>query len=347
MRRAAPRMLWSGPQPPSGSCAGARLGQGWGRAGAGWRAGQRSFLQVILLPSALTCPSLLSPFLPCSSASSAGLPTSPDLLAGLQQAMALLQQPASGLQGNGAHHSTLRRQDAFSQLVTALVHALQGVPPGDAQLRAQAEAAVQQQVLQPLAAALAEVQSLVAAGAAGQPAQLRAVVWRLQAALQQYQALLNGLEAHAWYDDASSSASSGNGSMLAAPGAAEQEGVAAAAVAAFLACWPLLAQACDWVGRLPAAGPSSGGLAAARRDLYHELAHCMGSCISLDQEGAQRLLPSFADTTAACFFLPGAHGPGSHLEEPSCRCWARWAQQLAATAPLLACLLPSCQVPPC
>lgn len=66
--------------------------------------------------------------------------------------MALLQAPA------WRQHS--QYQDAQCQLVTGLVHALHGIPPGDAALRTAAEAAVQQAIFAPLAAALQELAGL-------------------------------------------------------------------------------------------------------------------------------------------------------------------------------------------
>ncbi|PRW18313.1 ARM repeat-containing [Chlorella sorokiniana] len=165
----------------------------------------------------------------CSAAASASLPASAALLGGLQRGMALLQQPARQHQ----------YQEAHSQLVAGLVHALHGVPPEDQQLRAQAEAVVQAAVFQPMAAGLQEVHILMAVSAAAQ---------------------------------------------LAA-----------------------LADVCGWLGRLPA------GAAAAWREMYHELAQCLCSAMVLEPEAAQTVLPSFADTVASCFFLPGAHALGRPL----------------------------------
>lgn len=243
----------------------------------------------------------------CSSAAAAGLPTSAELLAGLQQGMLLLQQPAR----------CERYQDAQGQLVAGLVHALHGVPPGDAQLRAQAEQAIDALVFQPLAAALREAEALAGAGAAPpRPAQARAAVWRLHAALRQYQALLNSLESYAWFDEDGGSVSgngncmsNGSGAGAAAQHAQMARGVAAA-VASLLACWPQLAEMCGWLGRLPV-GPGGGGLAGMRRELYQELSHCVCSCISLDRDASQQVLPSLVDTVATCLFLPGGWVGGS------------------------------------
>ncbi|KAL4458064.1 hypothetical protein ABPG75_012929 [Micractinium tetrahymenae] len=245
----------------------------------------------------------------CSSATTSGLPTSPKLLVGVQQAMALLQAPI--------WRQRSQYQDAHCQLVTGLVHALHGIPPGDAVLRAAAEAAVQQAIFAPLAAALQELAGLGAAVAApgqapGAPlplaaaAQQRAVLWRLHAALRQLQALLNGLESYALYDGASdseSSTSGAGGSSLA--GQEVARGVAAAAVGVVLVCWPQLAEVCAWRSGGASLAPAGSGT-ALQRELYGEVAHCLSSCIGLDPEAFRRVLPSFCDTAAACFFLPGA-----------------------------------------
>lgn len=221
--------------------------------------------------------------------------------------MMALQAP-----GSAGHYT-----EANGQLVAALVHALHGVPPGDPALRAQAEAAVQQHVFQPLAAALAETRALAAAppGDASQAA-TRAAVWRLHSALRQLQALLNQLESYAWYEpDSSSSMGSSSTASLPNGSAAGQEavarGVAAAAVSAFLAAWPQLAEVCGWAASLPVPrGGGGGGLAAARREAYAEAAQCLCSSISLDPEAAAAALPSLADAASAHFFLPGACGEG-------------------------------------
>lgn len=238
------------------------------------------------------------------------MPTSGELLSGVRHGMVLLQQPGAYAQ----------YQDAHGQLVAGLVHALHGVPPGDAQLRAQAEAVVQQHIFQPLTAALGEVRGLMGGGPAGQQpaAAVRAAVWRLHAALRQFQALLNQLESYSPYESDSSSSVGGSSSSLAAAAmatAATQEamarGMAADAVASFLSCWPQLAEVCVWAGQLPATPSGSSGLAAVRREAYAELAQCLSSCIALEQEAAQAALPSLAAAAAAHFFLPGEGAAGA------------------------------------
>ena len=134
-------------------------------------------------------------------------------------------------------------------MVTGLVHALHGVPPGDLQLRALAESVVQAAVFQPVAAALQDVHGLIAGGAAAQLAAVRTATWHLHAALRQLQALLNGLESYA--DGMPSCSDGGTAGDSCGPVAIEScawadkealaRGVAAAAVAALLSCWPQLA----------------------------------------------------------------------------------------------------------
>lgn len=238
--------------------------------------------------------------LACSAAAAASLPTSAELLGSLQRSVVLLQEPARHQQ----------YQEAHSQVVAGLVHALHGVPPGDLQLRGQAEAAVHAAVFQPMAASLQEVHSVMAAPAPAQLAAVRAATWRLHAALRQLQALLNGLESYAWYDGMANSSNSGATATSIALSAAERgscaanevvaRGVAAAAVAALLTCWPQLAEVCGWLGRLP------NSAAPVRRELYQELSQCLCSAMVLNPEAAQQVLLSLADTAAATFFLPGA-----------------------------------------
>lgn len=196
--------------------------------------------------------------------------------------MALLQAPV--------WHQHSQYQDAQCQLVTGLVHALHGIPPGDAALRTAAEAAVQQAIFAPLAAALQELAVLGAdvAGPGSGPhapaplavaVQQRAALWRLHAALRQLQALLNGLESYALYEGASDSEScagvAGSGGMA---GQEVATGVAAAAVSVVLACWPQLAEVCAWrCGGAPLA--PAGGRATLQRELYAEVAQCLSSCI--------------------------------------------------------------------
>lgn len=287
----------------------------------------------------------------------------------MQQGIALLQAPTC--------RQHRRYQGAQCQLVTGLVHAVHGAPPGDAALRSAAEVAVQQAIFSPLAAALQELAGLggAAAGLApGAPmplavaAQQRATLWRLHASLRQLQALLNGLESYALYEGPSDSyANAGSSSSLAGQEAAC--GVAAAAVRVVLACWPQLAEVCAWrCGGAPLAPAGDG--AALRRDVFAEVAQCLSSCIGwagrragagrgghragvllapsglrraidipgslmivgrrpavhccpaqacpsvcaaplrhhhcrLDSEAFRRVLHPFADTAAACFFLPG------------------------------------------
>ena len=199
-------------------------------------------------------------------------------------------------------------EEAHSQMVTGLVHALHGVPPGDLQLRALAESVVQAAVFQPVAAALQDVHGLIAGGAAAQLAAVRTATWHLHAALRQLQALLNGLESYA--DGMPSCSDGGTAGDSCGPVAIEScawadkealaRGVAAAAVAALLSCWPQLAEVCGWLGRLPARA------APARQELYEELAQCLCSAMVLKPEAAQQVLPSFASTVAATYFLPGA-----------------------------------------
>lgn len=263
------------------------------------------------------CPCPVTPAAACSCATSSALPTSQQLLAGVQQGMVLLQQPQQYQQ----------YQEAHSQLVTGLVHALHGIPPGDAQMRAVAESTVQQHIFAPLAVSVQEVlgpsAAMAAAGgaaAAGAGHQLRAALWRLTAALRQFHALLNALESHSWYDAAGSTSSGG----MAGSGGQQEvaRGVTQAAVAAFLSCWPRLADVCcSWQGL-----PAGASLATLRRELYQEAAHCICSCIALEREAFQQVLPSFAEAAAACFFQPGGsiwqlllsiHMQSSHLRAHS------------------------------
>ena len=240
-------------------------------------------------------PSFWSPP-PHSCATVSGVPACAELLAGVQQGMALLQQPARFAQ----------YQDAHSQLVNGLVHVLYGIPPGDAQLRSTAEAVVQRSVLGPLAAALQGVAALGVGAASPGVQQQAAVLWRLHAALRQFQSLLNGLESYSLYECGGSDA--GGSACSSGSGLAGQEvarGVAAAAVATLLSSWPQLTQVCTWrcgSGVALAQPRSAGGL---QRELYGEVAHCLSSSIALEPEAFRAVLPSFVDTAAACFFLPG------------------------------------------
>lgn len=196
----------------------------------------------------------------------------------MQQGIALLQAPTC--------RQHRRYQGAQCQLVTGLVHAVHGAPPGDAALRSAAEVAVQQAIFSPLAAALQELAGLGGAVAGLAPAapmplavaaQQRATLWRLHASLRQLQALLNGLESYALYEGPSDSyANAGSSGSLAGQEAAC--GVAAAAVRVVLACWPQLAEVCAWrCGGAPLAPAGDG--AALRRDLCAEVAQCLSSCI--------------------------------------------------------------------
>lgn len=245
--------------------------------------------------------------------------------------MALLQSSAARYQ---------QYQDAHCQLVTGLVHALHGIPPGESGLRAAAEAAVQRAVFAPLGAALQEVAAAAAATGAlsgvrppqtlAAAAQQRAALVRLHVALRQLQALLNGMESYAWYEEGSSGSGveeSGSGSSSAGGGGAGgayevARGVTAAAVGVVLACWPELAEVCAWRcgghALVPAGGASSAP--AVQRELYAEVAHCLSSCISLDAEAFRQALPSFADTAATCFFLPGGlvQAGGVNTREAGC-----------------------------
>lgn len=243
-------------------------------------------------------------FFVCSAAAAASLPTSAELLGSLRRSVVLLQEPARHQQ----------YQEAHSQVVAGLVHALHGVPPGDLQLRGQAEAAMQAAVFQPMAASLQEVHRVMAAPAPAQLAAARAATWHLHAALRQLQALLNGLESYAWNDGMASC--SNNGTLPAAekghcaPDEFVARGVAAAAVAALLTCWPQLAEVCGWLGRLP------NSAAPVRRELYQELSQCLCSAMALNPEAALQVLLSLADTVTDTFFLPGAAcRPGAH------KCW--------------------------
>ena len=265
-------------------------------------------------PPSFLCP-LSCAALHCSFTTAAGLPTSSQLLAGVEEGLALLLHPPQYQQ----------YQHAVSQLVTGLVHALHGIPPGSQALRARAEAALQQHIFMPLAAALQRLRGLAELAPGGSPAavpahQLRGAVWHLHAALHQVQALLNALES---YSGEPAAAASGDGDGTAAA-AAQLAGVSHAAACAFLSCWGQLAEVCAWcqLGGTAAGGgaaaPATAGLAALQRELYAEAAHCLSSCISLGAPGAfEQALPSFADSVATCFFLPGVYvGDLNQLQMP-------------------------------
>lgn len=135
-----------------------------------------------------------------------------------------------------------RLQSAHQQVVVALVHAAEGIQPGDALLLLRATAAMQSFAFAPLTTALQQQQQQDAGPVLGGAAA------RLQSALRQVQALLGALELYQVYADdqppgdrpGSPRLQRGAGEEQAAGAAALQRG----AVEAFLSCWQWLGEIC-------------------------------------------------------------------------------------------------------
>eukprot|EP00887_Chlorella_sp_A99_P001509 scaffold8.g1509.t1 len=258
----------------------------------------------------------------CSAASSVRLPLSGELMSAVDQALVLVGQQAAW--GAVEADRQLVALLAAQQLVVALVHVLHGVAPGDQQLLAVAQAAMQRHVFGPLEAALQQA-AAAAGGGGGSPlggpagAAAGTAAAGLPAAVLRVQALLNGYESYA--DGYGSGGGSPARGAEAAPGglAAQQAPEAAGmrwAVGVFLGCWPTLADACR---RFPSA------------QLFGEVSQCVCSCLALDAPACRPALPSIAAAATACFFLPG----GVALHHPICVAVEAYGTQPALQAPLL------------
>ena len=282
----------------------------------------------------------------CSAAATCRLPAaaSHDLLSAVDQSLAMVEAQAAvappGWRRSGSGGGGGAYQGAAEQLVVALAHVLHGGAPDDQQLLQLAQAAMQRHVFARLEEALEQASAAVVDGsdaAAGGGGAVPAsgltadAAAKLTAALRRVQALLNALES---YSDGltSSVASHGSGPAgdLTAEGAAlfgssdaappQQQTVAQAgtawAVGAFLAAWPPLSRACQ---ALPCAG------------VFDELGASLSSCLALCPQACQATLPSFANTAAACFFLPG----GAALHCPLCTAVETFGPLPQLQAPLL------------